>query len=540
MKMSKNSFFFLALLLAFSVFMAACASEPDATPAPAEGEEEAEGTEGTTEGGEGGDLVIANLSDAVALDPHGSNDTPSSNVAQNIYEALVEQDENMDLQPGLAESWEMIDDLTWEFYLREGVKFHDGSDFTADVVKANLDRILDPDVASPRQFIFNMITDVEVVDEHTVRITTEFPFAPLPAHLAHNGGGMISGDLIAEDYEAMEGGADPGSKISESPVGTGYFKFDSWTPGTEIKLVRNEDYWGENAKLDSVTFKVVPEDLTRIAELETGAAHISDPLSPSDVSRVEGTDGMFVNRQPSVSLSYIGFNVEKEPFDNPLVRQAISKAINKDAIIEGIYDGAGIPAIGPLAPDVFGYDDSVSGLEYNVEEAQALLAEAGYEDGFSTTLWTNDNRERIDAATFVQAELEKIGIDVSIEVVEWGAYLENTANGEHDMFVLGWSTVTGDADYGMYALFHSENHGEPGNRTFLSNPELDELLDQARQNADPEERAALYKDAQEILVDEAPMLYIHHQEFLLGVSDSVQGLWQHPTGILMLQDVTLQ
>ncbi|MCL7749881.1 glutathione ABC transporter substrate-binding protein [Halalkalibacter alkaliphilus] len=540
MKMSKNSFFFLALLLAFSVFIAACANEPDATPAPAEGEEAAEGAEGTTEGGEGGDLVIANLSDAVALDPHGSNDTPSSNVAQNIYEALVEQDEDMELQPGLAESWEMVDDLTWEFYLREGVKFHDGSDFNADVVKANLDRILDPEVASPRQFIFNMITDVEVVDEHTVRISTEFPFAPLPAHLAHNGGGMISGDLIAEDYEAMEAGAEPGSKISENPVGTGYFKFDSWTPGTEIKLVRNEDYWGENAKLDSVTFKVVPEDLTRIAELETGAAHISDPLSPSDISRVEGTDGIHVNRQPSVSLSYIGFNVEKEPFDNPLVRQAISKAINKEAIIEGIYDGAGIPAIGPLAPDVFGYDETVSGLEYNVEEAQALLAEAGYEDGFSTTIWTNDNRERIDAATFVQAELEKIGIDVSIEVVEWGAYLENTANGEHDMFVLGWSTVTGDADYGMYALFHSDNHGEPGNRTFLSNPELDELLDQARQNPDPDERAALYKDAQEILVEEAPMLYIHHQQFLLGVSDNVQGLWQHPTGILMLQDVTLQ
>ncbi|WP_227940139.1 glutathione ABC transporter substrate-binding protein [Alkalihalobacillus deserti] len=532
MEMSKNSFFFL-MLLVLSVFIAACASEPDA---PAEGE----AGEEVTEGAEGGDLVIAQLSDAVAIDPHGSNDTPSSNVAYNIYESLVKSDENMELQPGLATSWEEIDDTTWEFVLREGVKFHDGSDFNANVVKANIERVLDPEVASPRSFLYDMITEVEVVDDYTVRITTEYPFAPLPAHLAHNGGGMISAKLIEADYAAMAEGEEPGQVISGGPIGTGYFKFDSWTPGTEIKLVKNEEYWGEPAKLDSVTFKVVPEDLTRLAELETNAAHISDPLSPADVSRVEGTDGMSVNRQPSVALSYIGFNAQKGPFDNKLVRQAITKAIDKDAIIEGIYDGAGIPAIGPLAPDVFGFDDSVSGLEYDREEAKKLLAEAGYPDGFTTTLWTNDNRERIDAATYVQAELEKIGVTVEIEVVEWGAYLEQTAKGEHDMFVLGWSTVTGDADYGMYPLFHSENYGNPGNRTFFSTPELDEILVEARQNPDHNERLALYKEAQEILVEESPMLYIHHQEYLLGVSDSVQGLWQHPTQILMLQDVTLQ
>ena len=136
------------------------------------------------------------------------------------------------------------------------------------------------------------------------------------------------------------------------------------------------------------------------------------------------------------SLSYIGFNAEKEPYDNKLVRQALSKAIDKDTIIEGIYQGIGLPATSPLAPDVFGYDEDVSGLEYNVEEAKELLAEAGYEDGFSTTLWTNDNQDRIDIATNVQAqELQEIGVDVEIEIVEWGAYLENTAAGEHDMFI---------------------------------------------------------------------------------------------------------
>lgn len=529
----------MVLALMLSLVIAACASEPDATPAPAESEAGEEGTE-VAEGTGGGDLVIAKLSDAVAIDPHGSNDTPSSDVAQNIYEALVKQDANMELQPGLATSWEAIDDTTWEFVLREGVKFHDGSDFNAEVVKANLERVLDPEVASPRSFLYTMITDVEVVDEYTVRITTEYPFAPLPAHLAHNGGGMISADLIAEDYAAMEEGANPGSKISEHPIGTGYFKFDSWNPGTEIKLVKNEEYWGEPAKLDSVTFRVVPEGQTRIADLTTGAAHISDPLDPAHISQVEGTDGMFVNRQPSVALSYIAFNTQKEPFDNKLVRQAISMAIDKNVIIDSILNGAGIPAVGPLAPDVFGFDPNQDPLDYDVEAAKELLAEAGYADGFETTIWTNDNDARIQTAEFVQAELDKIGITVSVEVVEWGAYLEQTAKGEHDMFVLGWTTVTGDADYGMYALFHSDNYGEPGNRTFFSTPELDEILVEARQNPDQDQRAELYSQAQEILVEEAPMIYSHYNEYLLGVSDSVQGLWHHPTGMLMLQDVTLQ
>lgn len=534
--MNKRSLFFTSLTAA-ALLLAACGTD-DSDPVDG-GTDPGEETGTDTEGAQGGDLVIGQLSDAVSLDPHGSNDTPSSNVAYNIYEALLIQDENMELQPGLATEWERVDDLTWQFTLREDVTFHDGSEFNADVVQANFERILDEDIASPRAFLYEMVEEINVVDDYTVEFVTEYPFSPLPAHIAHSGGGMMSAEVIAADYEAIENGSEPGSVINENPVGTGPFVFESWTPGDEIVLNRNDDYWGGAPALDSITFRVVPEGSTRLADLETGAIHISDPLSPSDVSRVEGTDGMSVNSQPSVSLSYIGFNAQKEPFDDPLVRQAISKAIDKDTIINGIYDGVGIPAESPLAPDVFGHDENISGLEYNVEEARELLAEAGYEDGFSTTIWTNDNQDRIDTATAVQAQLEEIGIDVEIEIVEWGAYLEDTAAGEHDMFILGWSTVTGDADYGLYPLFHSDNFGEAGNRTFFATDELDSVLEEARQSSDEDERLDLYSRAQEILVDEAPMIYIHHPEFLLAVSDDVEGLWQHPTGILMLRDVSL-
>ncbi len=530
-KSKKSLLTFLTVVMSLSLVLAACAGDGSSDSSDSGDDAAAK---------QGGDLIIAESADIVSLDPAGSNDVPSSKVQENIFERLLIQDKDMELQPNLATEWEAVEDDVWEFKLRDDVKFHDGSDFNAEVVKANIERIMDEKVASPRGFLYTMIKDIEVVDDYTVRFTTDFPFAPLPAHLAHSGGAMISLDVIEEDYAAIEEGKEPGTVVNEKPIGTGFFKFEEWNPGESLKLVNNEDYWGEKALLDTVTFKVVEEDLTRVAELETGDTHIADPLSPSDVAQIEGVDGLSVVQTPSVSLSYIGFNMEKEPFDDPKVRQALNMAIDKSQIIDGIYDGIGLPATGPLAPDVFGYDESVKGLEYDPEKAKELLKEAGYEDGFKTTIWTNDTRERVDAATNIQAQLKDYNIDVKIEQLEWGAYLEQTANGEHDMFVLGWSVVTGDADYGLYPLFHSSNIGDPGNRTFTKDENLDKLLDAAREESDEAKRLELYSEIQEELNEIAPMLYLHHQEYLLGVSDKVKGLEVLPTDMLQLQKVYIE
>ncbi|WP_342365043.1 glutathione ABC transporter substrate-binding protein [Jeotgalibacillus proteolyticus] len=538
MKNKKTLWAFL-LTLVLAMFLAACAGGSD----DAGDTENGNGNDGETAGegdaAEGGDLLLMVLSDASSLDPHGSNDVPSSNVQANIYETLVFQNADNEIEPLLAEEWENIDDLTWQFKLREDVTFHDGAAFNAEAVKANLDRVLDEAVASPRGFLYEMITEVNVVDEYTVEIVTEYPFAPLLAHLSHSGGGMISPDAIAADYEAMEGGDEPGSVISQGPVGTGFFKFQDWTPGEEVILEKNEEYWGEPANVDTVTFRVVPESGTRIAELENGVAHIIDPVQPNEVARVDALDNAGMSIQGSTSLSYLGFNVEKEPFNDVRVRQAISHAIDKQAIIEGIYDGYGTPAVGPIPPGVFGFDDSVEPLDYNMDEAKALLEEAGYGDGFSTTIWTNDNPQRIDTATVVQEALAELNITVTIEQMEFGAYLEQTAAGEHDMFILGWSTPTADADYATYALFHSSQVGQPGNRSFLQDPELDELLDAGRRETDQDARAAIYLDVQEKLVELAPMVYIHHQEYLTGVSNNVSGFSTLPNGIYQLHEVSI-
>ncbi len=536
--MKKSKWFkSIAIPSVMALALVGCASEPDegGTDGGTDGEEDG----GTEETAEGGDLVIATGSDAEAMDPHGSNDVPSSNVQHNIFETLLTQSEEMELEPLLATDWEAVEEDVWEFTLREDVTFHDGSEFNAEVVKANMERVLDPDVASPRQFLFEMVEEVVVVDDYTVQFHTEFPFSPLPSHLAHTGGSMISAEAIEADYEAMEDGEQPGDYINKNPIGTGIFEFENWDSGNEVNLVKNENYWGEEANVDTVTFKVVPEDLTRVGELETGDVHITYPVSPSDRSRVENSDGASVYEQASLSTSYIGFNNDKEPFDDPTVRQALSMAIDKDAIINSVVEGAADPAIGPIGEQVFGFSQDVDSIDYDPERAQELLAEAGYEDGFETTIWTNDSRERQDIAEIVQAQLAEIDVDVSIEVLEWGAYLDNTAEGQHDMFILGWVTVTGDADYGMYPLFHSSQHGAAGNRTFTDSQELDDLLVEAREESDEEVRADLYEQAMEILVDDAPMLYLYHQTYLVGLRDEVQGFWKHPNGLYQLHDVTL-
>ncbi|MCR6107274.1 glutathione ABC transporter substrate-binding protein [Salipaludibacillus agaradhaerens] len=529
--------------LVIALAIAGCASEPDdgnnsGTDTNDNNNNTSENEAGTGESG--GDLVVGVLSDASSLDPHTSNDVPSGNIQVNLYETLVNYDDDMELEPGLAEEWEPVEDNVWHFTLAEGVEFHDGEPFNAEAVKVNIDRILDEEIGSPRKILFEIVEEVNVIDEHTVEFVTEDPFAPLPAHLAHYASSIISPQVIEDDYAAMEDGAQPGDHVNEHPYGTGYFKFDSWDTGNQVVLTNNENYWGENAKVDTVTFKVIPEDLTRIGELESGSAHIIDPVTPSDMARVENSDGTNVYQRNAASITYLGFNVEKEPFDDARVRQAIAMTLDKEAMLEGILEGTGDPALGPVNETNFGFSENVNQLERDPERAQELLAEAGYEDGFETTIWTNDSRERMDIAELVQADLSQIGIEVDIEVVEWGAYLDQTGAGEHDMFILGLSLGTGDADYPMHMLFHSNNVGASGNRSFFADETFDALLQEARVEQDEEARLSMYEEATNYLLEESPMAFLYHPDHIMGYSDSVSGFWADGSGLYQLKDVTIQ
>lgn len=521
----------LAVVFILALFTAGCAQEKDS-----------EGSNSTSDKGssnEGAHLTVDLASDPVSLDPHAANDGNSLYVMNAMYDTLVELNTDLEIEPALAESLEQIEDTVWIAKIREGVKFHDGSELNAEVVKANLDRVRDPEIASPLSFLFNMIVSVEVTDEYEVKITTEFPFAALPSHLAHPGGHIISLESIKKDYEAFENGEEPFKVVNENPVGTGYFKFDKRSNGESVKLVKNDDYWGQKAKVDSVTFKVVPEDMTRIAELKTGDADIIYPVAAADVKQIDENDGTHVKQSESASMTYLGMNSKKEPFNDVRVRQAISMLINKDELIEGVMDGIPLKANGPLAPTVFGHNPDLKPIDYNVEKAKELLKEAGYADGFTTSIITYDRTTK-DIAEYIQALLAEVGIDAKIESAEIGAYLDLTGSGDAEMFIGSWGTVTLDADYGLYAMFHSDNAGAPGNRSFYANDKVDSLLDQGRQTVDSDERLKIYKEAQQIIVDEATIVPLYHSVLLAGLNDHVNGFFQYPSSFPFLRDVTIE
>ncbi|MGL5175035.1 MAG: glutathione ABC transporter substrate-binding protein [Cetobacterium sp.] len=462
-------------------------------------------------------LIVAQGADAKVLDPHATNDQPSSRVAGQIYDSLVKQDINMNIIPGLAESWTQIDDTTTEFKLRKGVKFHNGEPLTADDVKFTLDRMK----SSPQvSHIIKAIDSVEVVDDNTVRIKTDKPFGALLSHLSHTAASILN-------REAVEKG---GSAYGQNPVGTGPYKFVSWQAGDRITLQANPEYYLGKAPTEKVIFRSIVEGTNRTIGLETGEVDIAYDLEPVDKEMVKSLPTLDYVEEPSLSMAYIGFNVNKEALKDKKVRQAISYALNVQDIIDVAYQGSGAKANSPIGPKVFGYNPNAKGYDYNPEKAKELLKEAGYEKGLKLKLWTNDNPTRRDIAVIAQDQLKQVGIDVTIETLEWGAYLDGTARGEHDMFILGWVSVTGDADYGLEPLFNSANKGGAGNRSFYENPKVDELLTKAKNSTNPEERKAYYYEAQEIIQEDAPIFTIAYTTQNIGKQKTVEGFQMHPAG----------
>lgn len=476
------------------------------------------------------EIIVAQGADPASLDPHGKNEQPASRVRIQMFETLVNTDAEMNIHPGLAESWEQIDEQTWEFKLREGVLFHNGEELTANDVLYTFARAKEaPEVAHIVAAMLDLDA-CEALDTYTVRLVTTEPFGPMLTHLAHPAAGAIVNEKATEEA---------GDEFGIKPVGTGPFKFVSWDIQEQIVLERYEDYWGEPAKTQRIVFRPISENTVRTIELETGAVHIAYDIPPNDVAKVEENDALQMIRASNFSTTYVGFNCAKEPFDDVRVRQAINYAVNMDEIVEAVYKGTGSPAKGALGPNVRFSNQDLEPYEYDPDKAIELLAEAGYGDGdIELVIWTNDNQLRVDIATMMVFQLSQVGITASQETVEWGAYLDDTAAGKHDLFILGWTTVTGDADYGLYALFHSSQHGEAGNRTFYTDERVDELLDEARAALD-EDRGALYYEAQQIIRDDAPWIFTWTGEDLVGADARIDGFELHPAGSYKLAPVSL-
>ncbi|MFN2364646.1 MAG: glutathione ABC transporter substrate-binding protein [Halarsenatibacteraceae bacterium] len=483
---------------------------------------------------EGGDLRIAIGADPESLDPVLASSSPAAMVMVHMMETLFEMTPEGDIVPLLAEDYSVSEDgLTYELYLREDVNFHDGEPFNAEAVKFNLERLIEDEAVF--SFLINRITEIEVIDEYTISLTTDEPFAPILAHLSHDFISIISPAAV-EEY---------GDQVGSNPVGTGKFKFDGWSRGESVIMSRNDDYWGEPAHLDTVRILVVPEESTRVVMLETGEAHAIMNVPPRDVDRLTENSDITVENVPSLRTLYVGLHAQKEPFDDIRVRKAVNYAVNTESIVNNILDGAGRPSDAPISPDIFGYSEQEI-YERDPERARELLAEAGYPDGLELEFYYPVGRYPMDniIAQAVQSQLAEVGIEANMTTMEWATYLE-VINAEpdespHDMYLLGWGTVTGDADYGLYALLHSGEWAPDGsNRSFYGNPEVDELLEAARIETDTEERKALYADAIEIIWDDAPWIFLHSISQINAVRSNVEGLVHHPRESILAHEAYL-
>ncbi len=473
-------------------------------------------------------LVIAQGTDPGSLDAHVPSDSPSATVTSHIFETLYRWEPTGEIVPHLATGHEVSSDgLVWTLSLRDDVVFHNGAPFNAEVVKGSMDRFLDLDNGFPFTFLLTRVQEVEVVDDFTVRFTLSSPFAPFLAHLTHSGTAIVHPDVVAE----------LGDDHGANPVGTGPFRFESWDRGSRVNLVRFDDYWGDMPGVEGVSFLTVDEATTRVAMVETGEVDVAR-IFPQDVARVDANPDVTVYNVSGVRTIYIYFNQTMEPFTDVRVRRAINYAVNIEEIAEFLHGGTARPSDAAVAPGIFGYTP-VGAYPYDPERARQLLAEAGYPDGFSTTLYSPTARYPLDIQTSetIQSQLAEVGINATIETLEWNSYLELTRRpaGENSitMAMLGWGTVTGDADYGLYALFHSSQHPPAFNLGFYSNVVVDDLLDAARSTDDNSLRQQLYADVLQILRDDAAWLFLYSEAQLVAVRDNVEGLVIHPTERLL-------
>lgn len=521
MKTHKNKIwlFFLAAV----IFLAACNSGDTGN-----------GNDGEDAGGNGESTVlrVANSADPVTLDIQATNDQATTRVARQIYDTLITQTNDLELVPGLATEWEEVEENLYEFTLREDVTFHNGEPFTAEDVEFTLQRAVEsPEIG---HIVGSIDPDtIEVVDDHTIRVGTSDSFGPFLTHLSHPAVGILNKEAVEE------AGEDYGISVA---VGTGPFEFVEWVTGTQVTAERYDDYWGDAPEIGTIEFLTIADPSVSLIELESGAVDIAYDIAPSDIPAVEENSELTLLNTPNLGAEYLGFNLENDtPLQDVRVRQAIAHAVDVEAIVDTIYMGVGEQMAGPINELVFGYNDDLEPYEYDVEQAEELLAEAGYEGGdFTLSLYVGDNsQERIRVSQVIAEALSEIGITVEVSQMEWGAYLDATALGEGDMHLLGWTTVTTDADYGLYPLFHSDSFGAPGNRSFYANDRVDELLDLGRYTTDQDQRAEYYEEAQEIISEEVPWVFLQTRENVTGISNRVNGFEHHPTGSYFLKDVSL-
>lgn len=489
-------------------------------------------------------LIYALEDDPLSLDPCEIEDQQSAEVVTNIFDTLVQyQVGSTEIEPALATAWTTsADGLDWTFKLRQGVKFHDGTLFNAQAVKFSFDRQLaDPEKSREMpyaDFTLGIIQNIKVIDNFTVTFSLKYPYAPFLRNLAMPYCAPIVSEEAVKKY---------GKDVSSHPVGTGPFVFGSWEPGRKIVLKANPNYWGGKPKLDKVIFQVVKGKNVQLNKLAQGTVDIINGLSSNSPANrfLSDTNKFSVWPSNSLNINYMGFRVDHKPFNDQRVREAVSMAIDRDELVKRLYQGNALVAQGPLPPLVLGYTEELKFYSYNPEKAKQLLREAGYShDDLSFELLTySEQRPYNDVggdrmAEVIKEYLSKIGIKVKIISANWQDHKNNLSSGKGDAFLYGWLGDNGDPDNFLYPLLDGSQIKESGfNYANYNNPIYNALIEKAQGITESSERIRDYALAQQILVADAPWVFISHALNLAATQKKVQGLGILPSGLVRLVKV---
>ncbi|TCO69346.1 ABC transporter substrate-binding protein [Marinisporobacter balticus] len=508
--MSKRilSLFMIVMLLMGS--MIGCSSKPEK-----QGEKEASSGDVIMKK----DLTIASSADIASLDPQGHNDTKSERVSCLLFNKLFKLNTDFKVVPDLAEKWSQPSDTEWVIKIKEGVKFHDGTEMTANDVKFSLERSL----TQPKvQHVLSGVESIEVVDNYTVKIKTKSAFAPFLYTLVHAGASILPQAYV-----------ESGDNFAKT-IGSGPYTFVEWASGDKVVLKKNEAYFDADnmGQMETITFRVIPEGTSRTIALETGEVDIVEELQTIDMSKVEENEKLALYTKPSTTINYFGMNNEKAPFDNQLVRQAMNYAIDKQAIMTVAVNGAGIEAKSVLAPTILGYKES--NYAYDPAKAKELLAAVGYKDGLEISLWASgDERKRI--AEVIQANLLEVGIQANIEMFEWGTYIDKLMKGEHQSFVLGWSSNP-DPDATLTPLYYSESIGGM-NFSRTNDKKVDKFILSARGELDLDKRVATYNEFHQYIMDKAPIAPLFVKNNVVGANAGLKDVELSPQGLWNIEKI---
>ncbi|MWB79561.1 ABC transporter substrate-binding protein [Pseudooceanicola sp. 216_PA32_1] len=488
-----------------------------------------------------GVLIVGQIAEPKALDPAAVTAVNDFRILMNVYDGLVRyKSGTLEVEPALATGWEISEDGTvYTFKLREGVKFHDGSDFDAEAVKFNFDRMLNEDHPYhdtgpfPLAFFFSAVREVEVVDPLTVTFTLNAPYAPFLSNLAYPTGLIVSPAAV-EQY---------GADFGRNPSGTGPFKFVEWRSNEAVVVEGNPDYWDGPTDLQAVVFRPITDANTRTAEMLAGGIDLMVEVPPVSLSEFQG-DSFTVFEQAGPHVWFLILNAKEGPFAEKAVRQAANYAINKTALVDNVLEGTADVAAGPTPPAfAWAYNESLEPYPYDPDKAKALLAEAGMENPEVTFYVTEGGSGMLDPiamGTAIQADLEAVGFDVTIETYEWNTFLGNVnpgLEGKADMAEMAW--MTNDPDTLPYLALRTDAWPDKGgfNSGYYSNPEVDSLLEEARVATDQDKRAELYKKMQTIVQEDAPWVFVANWKQNAVTSDRVENFELQPSFFLLLKDV---